>query len=75
MSFWTEQRPMIGMRSCNEEKMACRFCTHAEKEHIGRGYCSEYPKGIYKPRDVYIENAPCPNFKRGEDLLPYEIQI
>lgn len=75
MSFWTEQRPMIGMRRCNEKKMACRFCAHAEKEHIGRCYCTEYPDGIYKRNDVYFENAPCPKFKQGEDLLPYEIQI
>lgn len=75
MDFWTEQRPMTGMRRCNEEKMACRFCAYAEKEHIGRCYCAKYPDGIYKPNDVYFENAPCPKFKQGEDLLPYEIQI
>jgi len=75
MGFWNEKRPMIGMQSCNEEKMQCRFCKHAEKEHIGRGYCEEYPEEIRKPRDVYYDNAPCPKFEKGEDLLKYEIQI
>ena len=59
--------------TCDEEKMACRYCRFAEKEHIGRGYCSQYPKR--KPHDIYFDNAPCPKFKRGEDLLPYEIEI
>lgn len=75
MGFWTEQRPMTGMRTCDTEKMVCRYCKHAEKEHIGRGYCEEYPEPKGKPRDVYIDNAPCPKFEQGEDLLPYEIQI
>lgn len=75
MSFWTEERPMIGMQTCNEEKMACRFCIFAEREHIGRCYCVAYPDGVYKPHDVYFQNASCPKFKQGEDLLPYEIQI
>lgn len=75
MSFWNDERPMTGMRTCNEELMQCRTCAYAEKEHIGRGYCSQYPDPKGKPRDVYIENASCPKYKEGEDLLPYEIQI
>lgn len=75
MSFWNEERPMTGIRICNEEKMQCRYCKHAEKEHIGRGYCKMYPEGTYKPDDVYFDNALCPKFEKGEDLLPYEIQI
>lgn len=75
MSFWTEERTMIGIQRCNEEKMACRFCEHAEKEHIGRGSCDVYPEPKGKPNDVYFDNAPCPKFERGEDLLPYEIVI
>lgn len=75
MSFWTEHRPMTGMQRCDEEKMQCRFCRFAEKEHIGRGYCVCYPEPKRKPDDVYFDNAPCPKFERGEDLLPYEIRI
>jgi hypothetical protein len=45
----------------------------AEKEHIGRGKCEKYPGG--KPDKVYFENAPCPAFREGEDLLPHEIVI
>ena len=66
---------MTGLRRCNEEKVPCRFCKHAEKEHIGRGYCAMYPESIRKPRDVYFDNASCPKFERGEDLLPFEIPI
>lgn len=66
-------RPMAGMRTCNEEEIHCRFCQSAERERIGRGTCKEYPDG--KPDDVYFDNANCPKFKRGEDLLPYEIVI
>lgn len=66
---------MIGMRRCDEEQMQCRYCQFAEKEHIGRSYCISYPKDIRKPDDVYFDNAPCPKFKEGEDLLLYEIQI
>jgi len=68
-----ELRPMTGMRSCDEKKMQCRFCAFAEREHIGRGKCEKYPDG--KPDDVYFQNADCQRFKRGEDLLPYEIEI
>ncbi len=63
------------MRRCDEEKMKCRFCAHAEKQHIGAGRCEEYPDEKGKPRDVYFDNAPCPKFKEGEDLLPYENTI
>lgn len=73
MSFWTEQRPMTGMRTSDEEKIACRFCKHAEREHIGRCTCRKYPE--WKPDNVMFDNAPCPKFERGEDLLPYEIEI
>lgn len=75
MSFWTEQRPIVGMKKCDEKNMVCRYCTHAEKEHIGRCYCTEYPDGVYKPNKVMFNNAKCPRFERGEDLLPYEIEI
>ena len=75
MSFWTEQRPMTGIRKCDEAKMKCCFCRFAEKEHIGRGHCEKYPEAVRKPRDVYFDNAPCPKFEQGEDLLPYEIEI
>lgn len=66
-------RPMTGMRTCDEKKMACRHCDHAERGHIGRGECEEYPDG--KPDDVYFDSAKCPKFKKGEDILPYEIDI
>ena len=75
MSFWTEQRPMTGMRTGDVEKMQCRHCKYAEKEHIGRGKCEQYPDGKGKPFEVYFDNAPCPKFEEGEDLLPYEIEI
>ena len=75
MSFWTEQRPMTGMQTCNAKKIACRFCKHAEKEHIGCWCCECYPDGHGKPDSVCFDNAPCPKFETGEDLLPYEIQI
>ncbi len=68
-----ELRPMAGMRTCNEKKMACRYCSYAEQGHIGRGECKEYPDG--KPDDVYFDSADCPKFSEGEDLLPYEIEI
>lgn len=68
-----ESRPMTGIRTCNEKKMHCRFCAFAEREHIGRGECTEYPDG--KPGDVYFDNSKCPKFKQGEDLLPFEIEI
>lgn len=58
------------MRSCNVEKMACRYCEHAQVGHIRWGFCEQYPK--YKPEKVYFENKECPKFKRGVDLLPYE---
>mgnify|MGYP007128600336 CR=1 FL=1 len=73
LSFWTEKRPMTGMRTCDVEKMQCRTCVYAEKEHIGKAECEAYPEG--KPDDVYFDNASCPKYKKGEDLLPYEIQI
>lgn len=69
----SEARPMTGMRTCNEKKVHCRFCAFAEREHICRGECEKYPDG--KPDEVYFENSDCPKFKRGEDLLPYEIEI
>lgn len=75
MDFWNDERPMTGMRRCNEEKMQCRTCAHAEKEHIGKARCEAYPDGAGKPDDVYFDNAPCPKYKQGEDLLPFEIQI
>ncbi len=75
MSFWNDERPMTGMRTCDELKMCCRTCIFAEKEHIGWGVCKKYPEGIRKPREVYFDNAPCPKYEEGEDLLPYEIEI
>ena len=75
MSFWNDERPMTGMRMPDVNKIACRFCGHAEKEHIARAHCKEYPEGVWKPKEVCFDNAPCPKFKEGEDLLPYEIQI
>lgn len=63
---------MTGMRICDVTKMACRNCKFATKEHIGGSGCAQYQD---KPDDVYFDNAPCPKFGQGEDLLPYEIQI
>ncbi len=74
MSFWNN-RPMTGMHIPNVEKIACRRCKHAEKEHLARAYCEEFPEGIWKPNEVVFKNAPCPKFKQGKDLLPYEIEI
>ncbi|MDR3345187.1 MAG: hypothetical protein LBT21_06330 [Oscillospiraceae bacterium] len=57
-----------------EEKLPCRFCKHADREHIGRGYCSVYPEPNGKPDRVYFHNEPCPKFVHcGEDLLPYDL--
>lgn len=64
---------MIGLRRGDEKLIPCRTCTNAEKEHILRAKCHAYPEG--KPDDVYFDNAPCPRYKRGEDLLKYEIEI
>lgn len=65
----------IGFIIPDVEKIACRYCVIAEKEHIARYYCSEYPEPEGKPSEVMFDNAPCPKFKKGEDLLPYEIEI
>ncbi|MEO1815327.1 MAG: hypothetical protein ABGU93_07060 [Acetobacterium sp.] len=63
---------MIGLRKANEEKMHCRTCRHAQKGHIGWGRCEVYED---KPDDVYFDNAQCPKYEEGEDLLKYEIVI
>ena len=72
MSFWTEHRPMTGIKTSDENKIACRFCRFATKGYLDDGGCKKYD---IKPHDVYFENAPCPEFEEGEDLLPYQIQI
>ncbi|WP_414150315.1 hypothetical protein ACIZ62_12895 [Acetobacterium carbinolicum] len=63
---------MIGLRRSNAEKIHCRTCKHAEKSHICRGRCEIFE---HKPDDVYFDNAPCPKYEKGEDLLKYEIEI
>lgn len=75
MGSFNDERSMAGIQHCDIEKMQCRYCKFAEKEHIGRGYCIKYPESVRKPTDVYFKNAKCPQFEEGEDLLPYEIQI
>lgn len=61
------------MNRCDEEKMQCRYCKFAQKEHIGWSHCVQYP--VDKPDDVYFENAPCPKFEQGIDLLPFELTM
>lgn len=75
MSFWNDGRPMTGMRMPNAEKIACRFCRHEEKGKIGMLRCSAFPSDAGKPKAVLFDNASCPKFEKGEDLLPYEIEI
>lgn len=75
MSALSDERSMIGMRIPDVETIACRTCKFAEKEHIIRAWCQKYPDGTYKPKEVCFENASCPKYEKGEDLLPYEIQI
>lgn len=75
MSFWNDKRPMTGMTIPNAEKIACRTCRFAEKEHICLARCVKYPDEPGKPDDVCFDNAPCPEYEEGEDLLPYEIEI
>lgn len=66
---------MTGIRRGNELIIPCRFCAYAQKEKILNAWCMAYPTGKGKPDMVYFDNKPCPKFKAGEDLLPYELQI
>lgn len=64
---------MVGVRIPVAEKIACRDCENAKKGGICQSRCKAYPDG--KPSEVLFDNAPCPEHKRGEDLLQYEIEI
>ncbi|MCH1984173.1 hypothetical protein MCG98_16525 [Ruminococcus sp. OA3] len=75
MSQFNDERVMTGMKMPDAKTVKCRTCKSAEKEHICRAWCVKYPKGVYKPHDVCFENADCPEYERGEDLLPYEIEV
>ncbi|MCB7304848.1 hypothetical protein NE683_15195 [Bariatricus massiliensis] len=75
MSRLNGLRPMSGMQMPDVEKIKCRTCKFAEKEHIGRAWCEKYPQGTYKPYEVCFDNTDCPDYEEGEDLLPYEIEI
>ncbi len=64
---------MRGLRTPDVKKIACRYCSNARKGGIAQGRCTVYPDG--KPDGVIFYNKPCPKYKKGEDLLPYEIEI
>jgi hypothetical protein len=64
---------MIGLQRSDENKIKCKDCKYAMKGKILFGKCEKYPEG--KPDDVYFEFADCPEYKQGEDLLKYEIQL
>lgn len=66
---------MNGLRHGDEQKIPCRKCANAQKGKILNARCLAYPNEKGKPDEVYFDNKPCPKFKSGEDLLPYEIKI
>lgn len=68
---------MKGIRTADPEQIACRNCKNAIRGAICKGTCKKYNEinNNRKPEDVYFDNAPCPKYEKGEDLLKYEIQI
>ena len=62
----------LGFRMPDGNKIACRTCQNAIKSGICKVACKVYD---IKPKAVCFDNAPCPKYEKGEDLLPYEIQI
>ena len=66
---------VIGLRRGNKKTIPCRTCLNAKKGQILSARCRAYPNDKGKPDEVYFDNAPCPRYKAGEDLLPYEIEI
>lgn len=66
-----DKNEVLRMQGHDELKIACRFCVYCYKGHIGNSSCMKYDR---IPNEVYFDNAPCPKFEKGEDLLPYEPQ-
>jgi hypothetical protein len=68
---------LIGLRTTDEEKIVCRNCEYAIKGGIGKATCKKFDgkKNNYKSENVCFNNAPCPEYKKGENLIKYEVEI
>jgi hypothetical protein len=66
-----------GLRTADPEKVQCRYCENAIKGGICKGTCKVFDdiENNRKPDEVYFDNAPCPKFIKGEDLIKYEVEI